>query len=75
MCKQNVGVKTTSGICSMLVVWTVSDLVLQHPNSFTDNFEQIYYQIFFSLRSLFPSITFIYKTRQSDNENCSVNRI
>ena len=37
----------------MLVVWTLSDLVLQSLSSFINNFEQAYYDIFFSLKSLF----------------------
>ena len=37
MCKQNLGVKATSDINSMLIVWTLSDLVLQRPSSLIDN--------------------------------------
>ena len=48
MCKQNVGVETTSDIRSLsghylIVIRSLSDLVLQRPSSFIDNFEQIYY--------------------------------
>ena len=36
----------------MLVVWTYADVVLQPPSSFITNFEQVYYDIFFRLKTL-----------------------
>ena len=43
--------KTGSETCTMLVVWTLSDLALKRPSSFINNFEQVNYEIFFSLKS------------------------
>lgn len=52
MCKT--AVMAANDVCLILAVHTLFHLVLQHPSSSIINSEQVYYEIFFCLKYLFP---------------------
>ena len=59
--------QTTWNICSMSLVWTVSDLVSHRPNLLIVNFEQVYVWNLFWLEIFFVLVVYYTVTRIGDH--------